>query len=141
MIGLIAAFALFEASGLPQAPDVSPIQLGEDVFMAGGCGGFGWTVDLQQEPWLFGAYFAAHPDTPPEQIRSAAREGGLGLRARLEAELDEIHDTAAFRVWAAGIEARCDRITRDYPTLLRRSDDTPARWAAARARFEERYAE
>jgi hypothetical protein len=139
LIGLFAALALFQASSLPQAPDVSPTQLGEDVSMAGGCGVFGWTVDLEQEPWLFGAYFSAHPDTPPEQIRNEARAGALALIARLEAELDEISDTAAFRVWAAGIEARCDRITRDYPTLLRRSEDTPTRWAAARARFEERY--
>jgi len=139
LIGLIAAFALFQTAA--PAPDVTPTQLGEDVFMAGGCGGFGWTVDLEQEPWIFGAYFSAHPGTSPEQIRREAREGGLGLRARLEAELDGIHDKAAFRVWAVGIEARCDRITRDYPTLLSRGADTPDRWAAARARFEERYAE
>ena len=74
MIGLLAALVIFEAAGLLQAPDVTPAQLGEDVFMAGGCGGFGWTVDLEQEPWLFGAYFSAHPGTPPEQIRRDARE-------------------------------------------------------------------
>jgi hypothetical protein len=141
LIGLLAALALFQTAASPPPPDVTPTQLGEDVFMAGGCGGFGWTVDLQQEPWIFGAYFSAHPGTPPDQIRREAREGGLGLRARLEAELDDIHDKAAFRVWAAGIEARCDRITRDYPTLLSRGEDTPDRWAAARARFEERYTE
>jgi hypothetical protein len=141
LIGLFAALALFQTAGPPQVPDVTPMQLGEDVFMAGGCGGFGWTVDLQQEPWIFGAYFSTHPGTPPEQIRRQAREGGLALRARLEAELDDIHDKAAFRVWAAGIEARCDRISRDYPTLLARGEDTPDRWAAARTRFEERYTE
>jgi len=77
LIGLIAVFALFEASGLPQAPDVSPIQLGEDVFMAGGCGGFGWTVDLQQEPWLFGAY--SLPIPAPRPSRSAAQRAKAAL--------------------------------------------------------------
>ena len=93
------------------------------------CGVFGWHASENERLARFKLLVAEGTGQSREDVLEEFRRGVRFAYSR-EGEILETTTTPAGRArWVAETEARCDRIARDHPALLRRTPDTAGRWA------------
>ena len=94
------------------------------------CDAFGWEADVNERVARFERLVANHPDRSREDL---AREFMHGTRYAYSRE-GEANAAAAASLeakthWIDSTEARCDRVAREHPRLLRRTPGTATDWA------------
>ncbi|MDZ4362993.1 hypothetical protein [Brevundimonas sp.] len=115
-------------------PQDAPEDVGRVTFTAGVCGALGWIVDPAEGERMAEATVAANMGRGAGDPVAEATAAAEAVEAQFTTEFEAVTDQAAFRTWAAMIEARCDATAEAYPALLRRGTDTAAEWAVLQER-------
>jgi hypothetical protein len=115
-------------------PQDAPEDVGRVTFTAGVCGALGWIVDPAESERMGEAAALANLGRTTGDPVAEARAAAEAVEAQFTAEFEAVTNQAAFRTWAAMIEARCDATAEAYPVLLRRGPDTAAEWAVLQER-------